>query len=152
MTLAGRSAAVEPLRRHPLLRAVRLDKLALAALEATLRLHRDRPLDVPVRRMLSQSENELQARAERLRDMLGHGLVTPSQGFAGGGSLPEERIASRALALEPAMGAEPAAAKLRQGRPAVVGRIWRDRLLLDLLTVADDELDDLAAAVRAVLV
>jgi L-seryl-tRNA(Ser) seleniumtransferase len=149
--ILGRRAAVEPLRRHPLLRAVRLDKMSLAALEATLMLHRDAPERVPVRRMLGQSEAMLQARAERLRSLLGAGVVEAVEGFAGGGSLPEERIASRALALQPPMGADQAAARLRAGDPAVVGRISEGRLLIDLLAVADDELPPLAAALRTVL-
>lgn len=149
--ILGRAAAVDPLRRHPLLRAVRLDKMTLAALEATLLLHRDQPDRVPVRRMLGQTGAELQRRAEQLQALLGAGAVEPTQAFAGGGALPEEQIASFALALEPAMGAEAAAAALRAGRPAVIGRIHDGRLLLDLLTVSDAELPELARAVRAVL-
>jgi L-seryl-tRNA(Ser) seleniumtransferase len=149
--ILGGKAAVDPLRRHPLLRAVRLDKMSLAALEATLRLHRDRPERVPVRRMLGQGEAELEARAERLRALIGQGVVEATDAFAGGGSLPEERIASRAVALTPAAGPDAAAARLRAGDPAVVGRIKDGRLLLDVLTVADDELEALAQAARAVL-
>ncbi|MET0180383.1 MAG: L-seryl-tRNA(Sec) selenium transferase [Novosphingobium sp.] len=149
--VAGTRAAIEPLRRHPLMRALRLDKMALAALEATLRLHRDRPDRVPVNRMLGQAPEATAARAVRLRALVGQGVVEPSDGFAGGGSLPDERLASHVLALEPAIGAEAAARLLRGGRPAVVGRISRERLLLDLLTVGDDEVDALAGALRAVL-
>jgi L-seryl-tRNA(Ser) seleniumtransferase len=149
--ILGHEAAVEPLRRHPLLRAVRLDKMSLAALEATLLLHRDQPERVPVLRMLGQAEAELQGRAERLRALLGVGAVEPTRAFAGGGALPEEQIASFALALQPPMGAEAAAAALRTGEPAVVGRIRDGRLLLDMLTVSDAELPDLARALGAVL-
>lgn len=148
--IAGCESAVEPLRRHPLLRAVRLDKLALAALEATLRLHRDRPECVPVVRMLRQTEVELQARAQRLCRLVEQGSVEPTEAFAGGGSLPEERIPSRALAIE-IRAPDDLAARLRQGDPAVVGRIRDGRLLLDLLTVADGEVEALAGAVRAAL-
>ncbi|MEO6716591.1 MAG: L-seryl-tRNA(Sec) selenium transferase [Novosphingobium sp.] len=149
--ILGRKLAVDPLRSHPLLRAVRLDKLTLAALEATLMLHRDQPQCVPVARMLGQGEAELQVRAEWLAQMLGSGEMIVSEAFAGGGSLPEERLASRALALDPPMGADAAAAVLRAGTPAVVGRIANGRLLLDMLTVADAELPDLARALKAVL-
>lgn len=149
--IAGTMAAVEPLRRHPLLRAVRLDKLSLAALEATLRLHLDRPEAVPVIAMLRQDVATLQARSERLRELVGAGEIVPSEAFAGGGSLPEQRIESRALALAPPQGPDAAAASLRSGEPAVVGRIAAGRLLLDVLTVADSDLADLAAALRAVL-
>ena len=149
--MLGRKAVIDRLRKHPLLRALRLDKMSLAALEATLRLHRDRPERVPVRRMLAQAPAELAARAEQLRALLGAGEVESTDAFAGGGALPEERIESRALALSPAMGADEAARRLRAHRPAVVGRIKEDRLLLDMLTVADAELADLAAALRSVM-
>jgi L-seryl-tRNA(Ser) seleniumtransferase len=149
--ILGSKAALDPLRQHPLLRALRLDKMSLAALEATLQLHRDTPLRVPVLRMLAQSEAELQQRAERLQQMLDAGSIEHSEAFAGGGSLPEERIASRALALTPAIGADAAARALREARPAVIGRIHDGRLLLDMLTVADDELAPLASALRLVL-
>src|SRR6202043_848490 len=102
--ILGKKAAVDPLRLHPLLRAVRLDKMSLAALEATLILHRDMPERVPVRHMLSQNETVLEQRATRLQAMLGSGTVARTEAFAGGGSLPEERIASRALALHPRIG------------------------------------------------
>ena len=148
--IAGTAAAVEPLRRHPLLRAVRLDKLSLAALEATLRLHRDRPERVPVIAMLRQGPDVLQARAERLRDLTGMGSVEATDAFAGGGSLPEERIESRALVLD-VPSADCIAAALRAGDPPVVGRIQDGRLLIDMLTVRDEDLPDLAAALRAVL-
>jgi L-seryl-tRNA(Ser) seleniumtransferase len=149
--LLGARAVMDRVRCHPLLRAVRLDKMSLAALEATLMLHRDMPERVPVQRMLRQSEAELAARAERLQAMLGCGTIVTSEAFAGGGSLPEERIVSRALALRPGIGAEATAARLRAADPAVIGRIGDGALMLDMLTVADCELDAIAAALRAVL-
>lgn len=149
--ILGADHALDALRRHPLLRAVRLDKLALAALEATLRLHRDRPLAVPVLRMLAQDEATAQARAERLRGLVGAGEVVFSEGYAGGGSLPEERRPSRALALDPPAGPDKSAASLRAGCPAVVARVHKGRLLCDMLTIADDEVEDLAQALLAVM-
>jgi L-seryl-tRNA(Ser) seleniumtransferase len=149
--ILGKKIAVDPLRHHPLLRAVRLDKMSLAALEATLQLHRDTPERVPVRYMLSQTEAVLQERAERLLSLLGSGTIERTEAFAGGGSLPEERIASRAVALHLRVGVEDAASMLRSGHPAVIGRINEQRLLLDMLTVSDGELPELAAAVRTVL-
>lgn len=154
--LAGRAAAVDPLRRHPLLRAVRLDKATLAALEATLRLHRD-PVraarEIPVLRMLAQSPAELEARARRVLAALGGAVraeVTASDAYVGGGSLPGEAVESRAVALAPA-DPHALAARLRAGRPAVAGRLHEGRLLLDLMAVADDEAAALAAAVLAAL-
>jgi L-seryl-tRNA(Ser) seleniumtransferase len=149
--ILGKKAAVDPLRKHPLLRAVRLDKMSLAALEATLMLHRDMPERVPVRYMLGQSESILEQRAERLRGLLNNGTVEKTAAFAGGGSLPEERIASRAVALQLRIGAEEAASLLRSGHPAVIGRINENRLLLDTLTVSDNEVPDLASTVKTML-
>jgi L-seryl-tRNA(Ser) seleniumtransferase len=149
--ILGKQVAVDPLRKHPLLRAVRLDKMSLAALEATLMLYRDRPEGVPVRRMLTQSESQLQARAERLQSLVGRGTIEVTDAFAGGGSLPEERLTSRALALQPPSGAEAAAVALRARDVPIIGRIKDDRLLLDMLTVTDDELSELAIALRAVM-
>lgn len=82
---------------------------------------------------------------------LGSGTVERTEAFVGGGSLPEERIESRAVALHPRIGAEEAAGLLRSGHPAVIGRIKDGRLLLDMLTVSDGELPELAGALRTVL-
>lgn len=149
--ILGTAAAVAPLRRHPLLRAVRLDKMSLAALEATLRLHRDAPERVPVRRMLMQNSAQIRARADRIAALLGAGEVIGTEAFAGGGALPDERMPSWGVALSPHGGPDQAAAVLRHARPAIVARIADGRLLLDALTVSDDEVEPLAAAVRAIL-
>ncbi len=152
--LVGSAAAVDPLRRHPLLRAVRLDKATLAALEATLRLHRDparAAREVPVLRMLAQTPAHLQARALRVLAALEGAVdaqVAPADAYVGGGSLPGEAVESRAVVLSPA-DPQGFAARLRAGRPAVVGRIHEGRLLLDMMAVADEEAAPLAAAVRA---
>jgi L-seryl-tRNA(Ser) seleniumtransferase len=130
---------------------MRLDKMSLAALEVTLMLHRDSPDRVPVHQMLRQNEDVLQRRAERLRSTLGSGTIERTEAYAGGGSLPEERIESRALVLNPASGADAAAAYLRSGHPAVIGRIKDGRLLFDMLTIRDDDLPELVAALRMVL-
>ena len=153
--LAGRAAVLAPLRKHPLLRAVRLDKTTLAALEATLRLYRDparAAREIPVLRMLGQDALTLRARAERLAAALSGSVpaeIVASEAFAGGGALPGEAMASFAVAVTPPDGADALAARIRAGRPAVVGRIVEGRLWLDLLTVADEEVEALAAAVRA---
>ncbi len=149
--LLGRAEVVDRLRKHPLLRALRLDKMSLAALEATLRLHRGKPERVPVYAMLRQTGAMLRRRAEDLLALLDCGALARSEAFAGGGALPEERIESWAVALTPPMGAAAAAAALRAGMPAVVGRISEGRLLLDMLAVSDDELPLLAGALRKVL-
>lgn len=149
--ILGKKSAVDRIRHHPLLRAVRLDKMSLAALEATLMLHRDTPEQIPVYAMLHQTSAALQRRAETLLGQLGTGTLERTAAYAGGGSLPEERIKSWAVALTPRGGAEAAAAALREGTPAVIGRISEGRLLLDMLAVTDAELPALAAALKAML-
>jgi len=124
--------------------------MSLAALEATLMLHRDMPERVPVGRMLGQTEAVLLRRAERLQAILGSGTVEGTEAFAGGGALPEERITSWAVVLHPRIGAEEAASFLRSCHPAVIGRINEGRLLLDMLAVSDGDLPELAAALRSV--
>lgn len=150
--LVGRRAAVHPLRRHPLLRAVRLDKLTLAALEATLRLHAD-GAPVPALRMLGQDEATLQARAERLAALLpalADTAIEASRAEAGGGTLPLQSFPSRAVTLcVPGLPADGLARRLRAQRPAVVGRIAEGRVWLDMVAVADAEVPEVAAAVRA---
>jgi L-seryl-tRNA(Ser) seleniumtransferase len=141
---------VDRLRDHPLLRAVRLDKLCLAALEATLLLHRDSPERVPLRRMLEQTEAVLRARAEHLQALVDGATLERTEAFTGGGALPEERIVSWALVLHTRIGADEAAALLRSGEPAVIARINEGRLLLDMLAVSDDDLAELGAALCAV--
>jgi L-seryl-tRNA(Ser) seleniumtransferase len=148
--ILGRKTLLDRLRDHPLLRAVRLDKLCLAALEATLLLHRDSPQRVPLQRMLAQTEADLRARAERLQALVDGATLERTEAFAGGGALPEERIVSWALVLHTRIGADAAAALLRSGEPAVIARINEGRLLLDMLAVSDDDLAELGAALSAV--
>ena len=154
--LVGRATALEPLRRHPLMRALRLDKATLAALEATLRLYRDparAAAEVPVLRMLAQTAEQVAARATRLGDLLEGRVpfeICASAAQVGGGSLPGEALASWSLVLgETGADAEPLAARLRAYAPPVIGRLSGGRLLLDLFTVADDEVEALGAAIRS---
>ena len=158
--VAGRRDVVEGLGRHPLARALRLDKLSLAALAATLRLYRapaDPATRVPVLRMLTQPTSVLQARAQTLIAMLGghDGLeveIQETRSYAGGGAMPMHDLPSRALALRARLlSAEAFTRRLRLGATAVVARIERDRVLLDMRTVADADVSALAAAIRAAL-
>ena len=161
--IVGRAAVLEPLRRHPLLRAVRLDKMTLAALEATLRLYRDPAYaleHVPALAMLAQPISVLQARAEALGAALDAGSggridwrVEASEAFTGGGTLPAQGRESRAVAIAPAppLGVDEAAARLRAATPSVVARIADGRLVLDLLTLAVVDLEAVAGAVHAAL-
>jgi L-seryl-tRNA(Ser) seleniumtransferase len=129
------------MRRHPLQRALRADKLTLAALEGTLFLYRAGSRDLPVLRMLEEPAEVVRARAERLAELTG-GNVEATVARSGGGALPVTEIESYACAL-PLELAEP----LRRGEPAVVGIVRDDRLLLDCRTLTDAEVEEVAEAV-----
>jgi L-seryl-tRNA(Ser) seleniumtransferase len=137
----GRAELVERLRRHPLQRALRIDKLSLAALEGTLLLHLEAPERIPVLRMLRQDQATVRARAEGLAAATG-AEVEETVGRVGGGALPLAELPSFACALEESL-AEP----LRTGEPPVVGVVRDGRLLLDCLTLTDAEAEQAAAAV-----
>jgi L-seryl-tRNA(Ser) seleniumtransferase len=139
--VVGRADLVERLRRHPLQRALRADKLTLAALEGTLALYLDAPERIPVLRMLRN--DGVRARAERLASLTG-GTVEETVARVGGGALPLAELPSFACALE-----EQLAAPLRATEPPVVGIVRDGKLLLDCRTLADDEVDDVARAVAS---
>ncbi len=151
--IAGRRATLEPIRSHPLMRAVRVDKLTYAALEATLHDHATGRGGVPVVRMIEASVARIEARAETLRTRtaaIGAPTVSvvATEATIGGGSTPGITLPSRALALETVdRSAAALAAALRAGVPPVVGRIAGDRLLLDLRTVDPLEDENLAQAI-----
>jgi L-seryl-tRNA(Ser) seleniumtransferase len=140
--VVGRAELVERLRRHPLHRAVRADKLTLAALEGTLRVYLDAPKRIPVLRMLEENVEVVRARAERLASLV-DGTVEETVGRVGGGALPLAELPSFACAVE-----ESLAGPLRGGEPPVVGIVRDGRLLLDCRTLGDDEIDEVAAAVK----
>jgi L-seryl-tRNA(Ser) seleniumtransferase len=152
--LVGTRAAVAACRRHPLARAVRIDKLSLAALEATLALHRDPAAArraLPVLAMLEAGDATLSTRAHKLAAATG-GTVVASTARAGGGALPLLEMPGPAVAIDPGpAGVMALAADLRNGDPSVVGRLHEGRLLLDPRTLTDDEAREVARAVRAVL-
>jgi L-seryl-tRNA(Ser) seleniumtransferase len=137
----GRTELVERLRRHPLHRAVRADKLTLAALEGTLRVFLDAPERIPVLRMLEEDVEVVHARAARLASLV-DGTLEETVGRVGGGALPLAELPSFACAVE-----ESLAGPLRGGEPPVVGIVRDGRLLLDCRTLGDDEIDEVAAAV-----
>ncbi len=148
--LVGRAALLARLRNHPLHRALRVDKMTVAALEATLGLYQDGQADaVPARALLSQAPSALRQRAERLQSELGRlGVVAEVllvEGQTGGGTLPLARLPSSACAV--AGDADALLTRLRQGDPAVVGRIADGRLLLDVRCIPETELENLARAV-----
>lgn len=156
--IVGKEAVVARLRQHPLFRALRLDKLRLAALDATLRLYRDRSPDaVPVIAMLARDPAELRRQAESLAARL-HAVagveaeIGPDTTYAGGGSLPEAAIATWIVAVRAGgLAAEDLARRLRRHEPAVVGRIAKGRLVLDPRTLLPGEIEAVAQAMAEVL-
>ena len=146
--IAGRKALIDRIEADPLFRAMRLDKLTLAALEATLRLYRDPARavrELPTLRMLTTPLAELRQRASRLAARIG-GTVRDDVGFAGGGTLPDVPLPTAVVALSPA-DVTAFAARLRAGTPAVVGRVKGGRFLIDVRTVLPGQEDDLVRAV-----
>jgi L-seryl-tRNA(Ser) seleniumtransferase len=144
--VVGRAELVERLRAHPLHRALRIDKLGLAALEGTLALYLDAERaarEVPVLRMLREPAAEVRARAERLAALVG-GEVEQTTARVGGGALPLAEIESFACAVE-----EDVAGRLRLTEPPVVALIRDGRCLLDCRTLAGADLELAAAAVSA---
>jgi L-seryl-tRNA(Ser) seleniumtransferase len=137
--LLGAADLIERLRRHPAARALRVDKLTLAALEATLV-----GPPPPVARALAADVTELRARAERLAAELPDAKAVDCISAVGGGGAPDVELPSAAVSLP-----ERYAAPLRTGIPAVVGRLEAGRCLLDLRTVAPEDDERLAHAVRA---
>jgi len=154
--IVGRRDLVERLRRHPLARAARMDKASIAALVATL-VHylRGEALDkLPVWRMLSAPLNDIQRRARRWARAIGEpAKVVDGRSMVGGGSLPEESLPTKLVAIPSAEGGyvTDLARRLRQGDPPVVARIEQDALLLDPRTVQPGEDSTVVQAVKAAL-
>jgi len=150
--VVGKRAAVEKLKVHPLNRALRIDKLTVAALEATLELYRDGMSDkVPARGLLLQPGEVLRQRAEALRvELMSHAVqssVVETVGQVGGGSMPLAEPKSWACAVDRA-DPEETHRRLRAGSPPVVARVSDGRLLLDVRCLDDDDLASVARAVR----
>jgi L-seryl-tRNA(Ser) seleniumtransferase len=143
--VVGRADLVERLRRHPLQRALRADKLTLAALEGTLALALDPQTRdaIPVLRMLREPVEAVRTRAERLAGLVG-GEVEETVARVGGGALPLAELPSAACAIE-----EELAERLRLGDPPVIAVVRDGRTLLDCRTLSDAEVEEVAAAVAA---
>ncbi|HXH10443.1 MAG TPA: L-seryl-tRNA(Sec) selenium transferase [Alphaproteobacteria bacterium] len=159
--IVGKKRYVEILKRHPLNRAVRIDKMTLAALEATLRHYLDPDAavrEIPTLRMLTAPLAQVNRRAQRLlrqlKGMLPAGWSVSVQTDAaevGAGALPLAKIPTRVLAVRSAnASAAELERRFRQQRPAVLGRIQQNTLLLDMRTVQDQELADIVQAFQRV--
>jgi L-seryl-tRNA(Ser) seleniumtransferase len=155
--IAGRSSLIDEIKRNPLLRAMRIDKLSLAALAATLRLYKapNDPFElVPVLRMLSEPKSRVTGRARRLARRLNEldGVATElanDVSFAGGGSLPMNEIPTRVVKLRVArLTATELARRLRLAAPPVVSRVKDDYVVLDMRTVPGRDVAHIVAAVE----
>jgi len=157
--IVGRRALVEKIERHPMARALRVGKLTLAALAATLRLYRDPEKarrTIPLLQLLTTSVENLRNRAERLAPQMAVAKAVAAAEaisavtYLGGGSLPTQQLPTWCVALKPAgMSVDRLATRLRSGTPPVVGRVQEGRLLLDLRTVLPRQDGELVAALEA---
>jgi L-seryl-tRNA(Ser) seleniumtransferase len=151
----GRADLVERLRRHPIARAVRADKMQIAALEAVLAAYaRGEHRELPLWRMLEEPADQVKHRAERLAEALDGELegarVRPSEAAVGGGSLPGYSLPSWAVEVE-TPDPESMAARLRAGSPPVFCRVNEKGVVFDLRTVSETEVADLARAIQYAL-
>lgn len=144
--IAGKREFLDRIRQNPLFRALRVDKLTIAALEATIRLYLDGNLDaIPALRMMRRPIEELATRAASLVAKLVEissisAGVEDGESVAGGGSTPGQSLPTKLVAVyHSRLGTEELAEALRRNRPPVIARVERDRLLLDLRTVFDDQ-------------
>ena len=157
--LVGRAKVIESLRQHPLYRALRADKLALAALEATLAAHRRGASfnELPALRMIALSYDEIKQRGESFLSRLGETMdglsieLIEGESAIGGGSAPTTHPKTKLIAVSHSrLGAEAIEEALRHSNPPVIARIAEGKVLLDLRTVAEDEEAELLQALRAV--
>jgi len=142
-------------RGNPLARALRADKMTLAALEATLALYDDEETahrEVPVLRMLTETAASIESRAGRLAALMParfQPALLPGESAAGGGSFPAAVLPTTLVALDPGvLGAHGLALRLRLGNPAVIARVMDNRVVMDVRTIADDDLDAVRGAVE----
>ncbi len=159
--IAGRKEWIQKVEKDPLMRAFRLDKMTLAALEATLRLylHEERALhEVPVLHLLGTPLDELRQRAEQLAEQLrclpGLRVVTTAEdvAYVGGGSLPDQSMKSWVVEVEAdSLSDAELARRLRLGTPAVMARLRGGKLILDVRTIFPYQLNQLIEAVRSAL-
>ncbi len=156
--LAGKRGSIETIEKDPLMRAFRLDKMSLAALEATLRIYLNEEAalrDVPVLRLLSTPLDELQRRAQdlaaRLSEATGIGSIQAARdvAYVGGGSLPDQKMVAWVVEV-PAEGISETtvAERLRLGEPAVMCRVRAGKIVLDVRTVFPEQIDELVQAMH----
>jgi len=156
--LVGKREPLERIRKNPLFRALRVDKMTIAALEATLSLYVQGRLDaIPALRMMRLDRNEITRRAERLAKRISAlpgfvAVVRPGESVIGGGSTPGQVLPTTLVAVADAR-RSPAAleARLRDHKPAIIARLEQNELVFDLRTVAEDQEDTIAQALEQIL-
>jgi len=150
--IVGRADLVVKLKKHPLTRAIRADKLCLAAMSATLThyLVHDAVAAIPVWRMIAARPEELRERVLKWRDRLRVGEILPGQSTVGGGSLPGETLPTHLLAIETAH-PDDFLSRLRKSNPPIIARVEKDRVVFDPRTVLPEQETALEAGLRAVL-
>jgi L-seryl-tRNA(Ser) seleniumtransferase len=149
--IVGKKDWVERLRRHPVYRAVRLDKMSLAALETTLRMIREgRELDIPVRAMLARTPEDCAAIGAQIADRVPGATLEPDVGFSGGGALPGESVPTTVVAIRGG-DVETWATNLRRGETPVVARVARDALIVDPRTLLPGDVERLIELLNGVI-
>lgn len=154
--VVGKALWVEKMKKHPLMRILRLDKLTLAALEATLRAYLDPDAahnQIPTLQMLSTEQKKLNKQAESLMNLMGEhtcsvlgAKVEETSGMVGGGAMPLAKLDSYAVTLSPKIfSAKSLETKLRNATPPVVARIHEDKVILDLRCIREEEINQLGA-------
>jgi L-seryl-tRNA(Ser) seleniumtransferase len=154
----GQDIYIDAMKKHPLYRALRADKMTIAALEATLRVYadpREAEREIPVLAMLSLTDETLRSRAEKLlktiRQRGADAEIVCSKSVAGGGAVPGLELDSYAVSLTGEKNAETIAQDLRSRPVPIIGRIENDRLMIDVRTVFEDDFDYIAEAVANIL-
>jgi len=157
--LVGLRGPVSDARRNPFARAMRADKLTLAALEATLALYHDPDLairEIPVLRMLTLAAGDLERRAATLLGAIAvpdRASLVPGFSAVGGGSFPGAKLPTTLVAIDPGpVGASGMALRLRIGTPPVIPRVQDERVVLDPRTLPEESLSEVGAAVSTALV
>jgi len=146
--IAGKADLVQRVRRNPMFRALRVDKMVIGALEETLRyLILQQWNEIPVLRMLRHDTNAIRERAEQMIQRISGAEVIPGESLLGGGATPEQTLPTYLIALPG--DSSKLEARLRTGEPPVIARIEKDRLLLDLRTVASEDDIELTAILEA---
>ena len=157
--IVGKSKWIKTILANPLMRAMRVDKMTLAALHATLLLYRDPETvmtQVPILRMLSMPIANLKMRADKIADQIKHSNavqdceVVEEQSMLGGGSLPTQKIPTWCVSIAANGSIDSLAEQLRKNEPAIMGRVQKDRLMLDMRTVDVSDDSELVEVFNAI--